>query len=168
VVGRYLHSSICNMDETPLWFEFLDGQPYADKSSTTVQVKATRSGWDKEQASIIFCILADGAIWVEALIIFKGSDNLTRPTDIQRRAAEYCRYDPRVKIIFHSKAYANETVLVDSITHMLVPNLSPGLRLLAMYVTKFHKRKLVLSTLQSHNIIPSLIPPGCTGLFTAA
>ena len=36
--------------------------------------------------------------------------------------------------------------------------------MLAMNVAKFHKTKLVLSTLQSHDIIPSLIPPGCTGL----
>ena len=31
-------------------------------------------------------------------------------------------------------------------------------------MAKFHKTKLVLSTLQSHDIILSLIPPGCTGL----
>jgi len=89
---------------------------------------------------------------------------VTRPTDIQRRLAEYRRYDPRVQVIFNPNAYANEAVLVDRITNMLVPNLPPGPRLLAIDVAKFHKTKLVLSTLQSHDIIPSLIPPGCTGL----
>jgi len=164
VVGRYLLSSICNMDETPLPFEFLGGQTYADKGSTTVQVKATRSGWDKRQATIMFCVFADGVMRVQPLIIFKGSDNLTRPTDIQRRTAEYSRYDPRVQVIFNPNAHANEAVLVNWIANMLVPNLPPGPRLLAMDVAKFHKTKLLLSTLQSHNIIPSLIPPGCTGL----
>lgn len=38
VVGRYLLGCICNMDETPLPFEFLDGQTYADRGSHTVQV----------------------------------------------------------------------------------------------------------------------------------
>ena len=98
------------------------------------------------------------------LIIFKGSDNRTRPTDIKRRAAEYSHYDSRIKVFFNPNSYANETVQVDWITHMLVSNLPPGPRLLAMDVAKFHKTKLVLSTLQSNNIIPSLIPPGCTGL----
>ena len=152
------------MDERPLPFEFLDGQTYVDKGSTTVQVKSTRSSGDKRQATIMFCLFADGAMHVPPLIIFKGSDHLTRPTDIKRRAAEYPHYHPRVKVIFNPNSYANETILLDSITHMLVPNLPPGPRLLAMDVAKFHKTKLVLYTLQSHDIIPSLIPPGCTGL----
>jgi len=33
VVGRYMLDSICNMDETPLPFEYLDRQIYADKGS---------------------------------------------------------------------------------------------------------------------------------------
>jgi len=36
VVGRYILDSICNMDETLLPFEYLDGQTYADKGSRTV------------------------------------------------------------------------------------------------------------------------------------
>ena len=47
---------------------------------------------------------------------------------------------------------------------MLVSNLTPGPKLLAMDMAKFHKTKLVLSTLQSHDIISLLIHPGCTGL----
>jgi len=64
------------MDEIPLPFEFLEGQTCADKGSTTFQVKSSRSGWDKRQATIFFCVFADGAMRVQPLIIFKGSDNL--------------------------------------------------------------------------------------------
>ena len=39
VVGRYLLDSIANLDETPLPFEFLDGQTYANKGTKSVQVK---------------------------------------------------------------------------------------------------------------------------------
>ena len=115
------------MDETvtPLPFEFLEGQTYADKGSTTVQVKASCSGWDKRQATIMFCVFADGGMRVEPLIIFKGSDSLTRPTDIQRRLAEYSRYDPRVQVIFNPNAYSNKAVLINWNTNMLVPNLPP-------------------------------------------
>ena len=78
VVGRYLLSCICNMDETLLPFEFLDGQTYADRGSHTVQVRCSRSGWDRRQATILLCIFADGAMRVMPLILFKGARNLTR------------------------------------------------------------------------------------------
>ena len=52
------------MDETPLLFEFLDGQSYTNKGSKTVQVKTTHSGWDKRQATIMLCVFADGAMHV--------------------------------------------------------------------------------------------------------
>src|SRR5207302_6358861 len=53
VVGQYLLSQIANVDETPLPFEFLDGQTYTDKGSHSVQVRSTKSGWDKRQETII-------------------------------------------------------------------------------------------------------------------
>ena len=61
-------------------------------------------------------------------------------------------------------AYANSHLLVDWINQMLVPVLPPGPRLLVLHVAKFHSTQEVLSTLCSHDIVPSLIPPGCTGL----
>ena len=154
------------MDETPLPFEFLDGQTYADKGSHTVQVRGTRSGWDKRQATTLLCIFADGAMRVKPLILFKGAlaENLTRSADKKRRAAELARYDPRVAVQFNPNAYANESVLVNWITDMLVPALPTGPRLLALDVAKFHKTNAVLDTLHSHDIIPAMIPPGCTGL----
>lgn len=166
VVGRYLLSCICNMDETPLPFEFLDGQTYADRGSHTVQIRSTRSGWDKRQATILLCIFADGAMRVKPLILFKGAlaENLTRRADRERRAAEIARYDPRVLVQFNPNAYANESVLVNWIIDMLVPALPSGPRLLALDVAKFHKTDAVLDTLRSHDIIPAMIPPGCTGL----
>lgn len=150
VVGRYLLGCICNMDETPLPFEFLDGQTYADRGSHSVQVRSTRSGWDKRQATILLCIFADGAMRVKPLILFKGAleKNLTRRADQQRRTAEVARYDPRVAVQFNPNAYANESVLVNWITDMLVPALPAGPRLLALDVAKFHKTDAVLDTLR--------------------
>ena len=164
VVGRYILSGICNMDESPLPFEFLDGQTYADRGSHTVQVRTTCSGWDKRQATILLCIFADGSMRVKPLILFKGAEVLTRRADLQRRAAEIAQYDPRVVVQFNPNAYANKSVLVNWITDMLVPALPSGPRLLALDVAKFHKTDAVLDTLRSHDIIPAMIPPGCTGL----
>ena len=47
LVGHFLLDSISNLDETPVPFEFLDGQTYADRGSNSVQVKASHSEWYK-------------------------------------------------------------------------------------------------------------------------
>lgn len=48
------------MDETLLPFEFLDGQTYGNKGSHTVHVKTCHSRWDKQQATLLLAIFADG------------------------------------------------------------------------------------------------------------
>lgn len=74
------------------------------------------------------------------------------------------RYDDRVEICWNETAYAISDLLIDWINNLVVPALPPGPRLLALDVAKFHSTEAVLTTLHSHDIIPSLIPPGCTGL----
>jgi len=74
VVGRYLLDSICNLDEAPLPFEYLDGQTYADKGCHSVQVKASHSGWDKRQATVLLTVFGSGKPRVRHLIIFGGKE----------------------------------------------------------------------------------------------
>ena len=59
-VGHYLLNSICNMDETLLPFEFLDGQTNADKSSHSLQLKASNSEWNTRQATLVLMIFGSG------------------------------------------------------------------------------------------------------------
>ena len=167
VVGRYLLESICNIDETPLPFEFLDGQTYADKGSHTVQVKASNSGWDKRQATLLLTVFGNGKSRIRPLIIFKGKERYEgrRAAYFQRkREEEMARYDARVDIRWNESAYSNSALLVEWIKEVLVPALPPGPRLLALDVAKFHSTDEVLHTLRSNNIVPSMIPAGCTGL----
>jgi len=74
VVGRYLLDIICNIDETPLPFEFLDGQTYADMGDPTILVKASNSGWDRRQATLLLTVFGSGRSRVQSLIIFKGKE----------------------------------------------------------------------------------------------
>jgi len=166
-VGRYLLDRICNVDETPLPFEFLNGQTYADKGSHSVQVKACNSGWDKRQATLVLTIFGSSKPRVRPLIIFKGKEKYEGRKSqfyLRKRVEEMGRYDGRVEVRWNETAYANSDLLVDWINNLLVPALPSGPRLLALDVAKFHSTERVLSTLRSHDIIPSLIPPGCTGL----
>lgn len=59
-VGRYDLGNICNIDETPLPFEYLSGWTYDFEGSKTVWVRESQSGWDKRQASLVLCVFADG------------------------------------------------------------------------------------------------------------
>jgi len=167
VVGRYLLNSICNMDETPLPFEFLDGQTYADKGSKSVQVKASNSGWNKRQATIILAAFGGGKSRVRPTIIFRGKEKYEGSREQfyrKKREEETSRYHSGIVVRWNETAYANSELLVDWINTMLVPALPPGPRLLALDVAKFHSTEAVLSTLRLHNIVPSMIPPGCTSL----
>ena len=167
VVGQYLLDSICNVDETPLPFEYLDGQTYADKGSHSVQVKASHSGWDKRQATLLLAIFGSGRSRIQPLIIFKGKEKYEgrRGEHFQRkREEEMERYDPRVEVRWNESAYSNAGLLVDWIEKSLVPAFPSGPRLLALDVAKFHSTDQVLSTLRANDILPSMIPPGCTGL----
>jgi len=101
VVGRYLLDSICNIDETPLLFEYLDGQTYADKGTHSVQVKASHSGWDMRQATLVLAIFESGRSIIQPLIIFRGKEKYEgrREEHFQKmREKEMKRYDPRVEI----------------------------------------------------------------------
>jgi hypothetical protein len=47
IVGRIKLSEICNMDQSPMPFEYLKGRTYAKKGSQTVRLKEGKSGHDK-------------------------------------------------------------------------------------------------------------------------
>ena len=52
VVGRIKLSEICNMDQSPLPFEYLKGRTYAKKGDRTVRIKEGKSGHDKRQCTL--------------------------------------------------------------------------------------------------------------------
>jgi len=65
-----LLGSICDIDETPLPFEYLGRQSYANKSSKSVRVKTSNNDWDKHQAMIILAAFGSGKLQVRLTIIF--------------------------------------------------------------------------------------------------
>jgi len=73
-------------------------------------------------------------------------------------------YDKRVMVKWNETAYANANLLIEWITNSLAPVLPAGPRLLALDIAKFHCTESVLQALRENDIIPSIIPPGCTGL----
>jgi len=88
-----LESNICNLDETPIPFEYLEGKTYDIKGERTVWAKLFQNGWDKRQASLVLCIFADGIPRVPPMIIFRGKgDQLGRERE---------EYHPGVEVEFN-------------------------------------------------------------------
>jgi len=106
-ISRYRLQNICNMDQTPIPFEYLEGQTYNQIGDKTIWIQASRSGWDKRQGTLQLNIFADGVPWVKPLLFFRGQG--TGPT----MGPERMRYDDRVVVKFNPTAYANSSNMLE-------------------------------------------------------
>ena len=147
------------MNETPIPFDSLNGKTYAMKQARTVWAKQTKGGWDKRQATLILYVFADGLSRIKPKLIFHTA------TGAQIQRNEEGLYDNRVTVEFNPTAYNNEALFLRWIDEELIKleDWKDG-GLLAIDAAEFHKTERVLNTLRNHCIIPSMIPPGCTGL----
>ena len=155
-VGRYELSNICNLDETPIPFDFLDGKTYNSICEKTIWAKESKSGWGKRQASLVLCIFGDGIPRIPPMIIFHGTG--------QRLGNEKQQYDPRVLVEYNPTAYMNESLFERYITNHLLPVLGGWPTLFAMDLMGSHKTPTILDLLSKFNVTPSFIPAGCTSL----
>ncbi|RPB06020.1 DDE-domain-containing protein [Choiromyces venosus 120613-1] len=155
-VGRFEESNICNLDETPILFEYLEGKTYDTIGQKTIWAKAGQNGWDKRQASLVLCIFVDGILRVPSMIIFCGKG--------ERLGREQSDYHPGVEVEFNEKAYMNDSLFLRYIEEQLVPVLGGRPTLFAIDLMGSHKTPAVLEKLQANNITPSLIPARCTSL----
>jgi len=58
MVGRYRLQNICNMDQTPLPFKYLEEQTYSTIGEKTIWAQSSsQSGWDKRQGTIQLTVL---------------------------------------------------------------------------------------------------------------
>jgi hypothetical protein len=88
LLGVLIPGMVCNMDQTPMPFEFLEGRTYATKGAKHVQLKSTKSGWGRRQATLILTIFADGIARIPPIIIFHGkSDSERKRPRTQREQA---------------------------------------------------------------------------------
>ncbi len=100
VVGRIKLLEICNMDQSPLLFEFLKGRTYTRKGDRTVRLKEGKSGHDKRQCTLQIAVFADRVLRCKPLLMFKGKPG----KGDARRRAEYKKYHLSIVVIFNEKA----------------------------------------------------------------
>ena len=148
------------MDQTRLSFEFLDSQTYNQIGEKTIWVQSSKSGWDKRQGTIQLTVFADGVPRVKPLISFWVQG--TGPTIVSERR----QYDNRVivNLKFNPTAYANSSNVLEWLEEQLIPVLNGQPTLLAIDLFSGHRIEEVVDTFRAHDITPSIIPRGCTGL----
>lgn len=157
-IGRYRLSNIINMDQTPLPFEYLEGQTYNTIGDRTIWVQGSQSGWDKRQGTVQLTVFADAIPRVKPLVFFRGQGiggGVVKEME---------SYDPRVVVKFNMKAYANSENFLEWIDEQLIPVLDNQPTLLALDLFAAHKTQEVLDTFLANDIAVSLIPGGCTSL----
>jgi len=130
-VGRYELSNICNLDETPIPYEFLDGKTYNPIGEKTIWAKESKSGWGKRQASLVLCIFGDGIPRIPPMIIFHGTG--------RRLGNEKQQYDTRVLVEYNPTAYMNEGLFERYITNHLLPVLGGRPTLFSIDLMGSHK-----------------------------
>jgi hypothetical protein len=108
-VGRFLPCHICNMDQTPMAYEFSStGRTYNTKGEKTIFLRTGRSGDDKRKLTVQLTIFACGHRHADPLLIFKGAEGLGQ----RRRKEEMKKYHPGVKVMWNPKGYCNSRVML--------------------------------------------------------
>ena len=187
VIGRIKLSEICNMDQSPLPFEYLKGRTYAKKGDKTVRIQEGKSGYDRRQCTLQIAVFTDGVPRCKPLLMFKG-----KPKGDNRRKAEQKKYHPGVIIIFNEKAQANTSNLLDWVKNQystvsayplrdneprfltldsFAPHKNKGKKSKEKESLKEKEKRLLEEKLQQElrdtftklNVTLSLIPSGCTG-----
>ena len=75
-IGRYRLANICNMDQTPLPFEHVEGQTYSKVGEKTIWTQSSStSGWGKCQGTIQLTVFADGVPRIKPLGSFEGKES---------------------------------------------------------------------------------------------
>jgi len=97
--GQYMLQNICNMDQKPLSFEFMDDQTYNQIGEKTIWIQSSKYGLDKRQGTIQLTLFADGVPHLKPLIYFRGQG--TGPTIV----SEQRQYDNWVIVKFNPTTY---------------------------------------------------------------
>ena len=157
-VGHYRLQNICNLDQTPVPYEYLGGQTYNLIGEMSVWLQSSKSGWEKRKGTTQLTVFADGISRVLPLIFFRGQG--IGPTIGRERQ----QYDPCVIVKFNPTAYANSSSVLEWQDEKLIPILDDQPTLLAIDLFQAHQTAEVLDTFRANDIAVSLIPGGCTCL----
>lgn len=149
---------ICNVNKTPILWEYLLGQTYNLQGAKIIWSKSAESGSEKRQCTLFLWIFGDGIPRVPSILNFTA----TTGDKIRKKKAHW--WDKRVHIEFTPTGWINETVFIKFIKQFLVPIFGHQRALFVYDRYRAHLTAPVIQTCWENTIIPSLILAGTTGL----
>jgi hypothetical protein len=138
-LNRFNLCQICNIDEVPLPYEFLDGYTYDLIGSKIVSLRGRRPGWEKRQASLILGIWADRVPRTKPLLLFR-----VKPDGRLAKGKEKLEYAQGVSVEFNKKAWGNSEQFNRWLKKEYLPYLNSGEGLLIIDTVSFHKTPEIL------------------------
>ena len=113
--GRWLPHNRYNIDQVPLPFVIDQDKTYEVKGSEQVWVSQPSSGLDKRQATLQFCIRAEGEQNLKPVTVFRGKGNV--------RADEKAEYDGGVDVYFQSCAWMDSEINMQWVAKTVAPGI---------------------------------------------
>jgi len=171
-IGRYTPSTIFNIDQMALPFDFYGRRTYAPRGHKSIKKKVPTKSWTKRQASVMILIAADGLPHCKPLLLFRGEG---KGAQIQKEALFY---DDRVSVHFNKRAYLNTAAMLQWIDEEYTTAISTSQRILSIDLNSPPPPSLLtLDTCPTHCTLPVLkalsaphlntstafIPEGMTG-----
>ena len=137
------------MDETPFYFDNVPNRTVEQVGAKTVRVLTT--GSEKKRCTVVLCI-SDTGEFLTTMIIFKGKRKLKliHPDSVVIRVQE--------------KGWMNEELMLEWIELCVRPYTERKPSLLILDSFKGHLTKDVNSSMKKMNVLPAVIPGGCTSL----
>lgn len=140
---------IMNMDETPLYFDNVPNRTVAQKGVKTVRMLST--GGEKKRCTVTLGI-SDNGDFLPTMVVFKGK----RPLRLN--------HPPSIIVRVQEKGWMDEKLMLEWIELCVRSYTERRPSILVLDSFRGHITKNVKELLKKHNVVPAVIPGGCTSL----
>ena len=145
---NYFPDVICNMDETPAYFDMVSSQTLDKKGEKTIRIRTT--GAEKRHLTVVLACSAAGDL-LPAMVIFKG-----------KREVKNVELPDGIVISTQAKAWVDETIMLKWIQEIWIPYTKGRKALLIFDSFRAHLTDRVTSALAKTKTTICVIPGGCT------
>ena len=141
---------ICNMDETPVYFDVVPGKTLHNKGCKTIKVRTT--GAEKRHATDVLGCTAVSHL-LPPMIIFKG-----------KRLLKVLQVPSGFIVCLREKAWMDESLMFHWINEIWLKHSKSEQSLVVLDSFKGHTTEFVFHTFERANCLVSVIPGGCTSV----
>ncbi|CAF3411852.1 unnamed protein product [Rotaria socialis] len=152
VMGCFIESDVCNMDESPLNLWGDQSKRCIDDINTKNEIDGHLD--DKRFATLILCVFPEGNHRVEPVLLFKGTGRVA--------ATEEKNYSPGVKVFFTPKSVINTPTMEKYMTWWFNKVKDGSRKLFITDSCTSHLNENLKKRMRDNGVCLAIIPKGCT------